>query len=215
MYHIDDDLVLLEDLKYRIASTDLVPSRASLLEEIDSRFSLLEQSGCRTLGDLRRQLRKTKIADLSKRTAIDTEYLVLLRREVESYFPKPFSIDAFDWIDESERAILKAAGLKNMRSLHDAVDSSKREEVARSGVSAGTIEALASLADLTRIQWTNPTAARMLQAAGYSNAKMVASADPEVLCEDLRVANEESGFFEGRIGLRDVRRLVRSASYLD
>jgi hypothetical protein len=215
VYHIDEDAISLDDLKHRIVATDLVPSRACLLDDIDARFSSLKRSGCLTLGHLRMQLRNRKsISHFTKQTGIDSQYLILLRREIESYFPKTFPIDSFDWIDDAERAALKAQGLKDTRRIYEALHSPERGDVLGCGVSRETIEALASLTDLTRIQWTSPVAARMLLAAGYDGSQMVASADPERLCDDLDEANRRGQYFRGKIGLRDVKRLVQAASYL-
>jgi hypothetical protein len=42
----------------------------------------------------------------------------------------------------------------------------------------------------------------------------VAAAEAEDLCEALEVVNEGDRFFKGKIGLRDIKRLIRAASYV-
>jgi len=81
-------------------------------------------------------------------------------------------------------------------------------------VDAALLEALVRLADLTRVQWVSPIAARMLVEAGYDSASKVAAADAEDLCEALVRVNEGDKFFKGKIGLRDIKRLVRAAGYV-
>ncbi len=76
------------------------------------------------------------------------------------------------------------------------------------------LETLVRLADLTRVQWVSPTAARMLLEAGCGSVSDVAAADAGDLCEALARVNEGDRFFKGRIGLRDVRRLIRAAGYV-
>ncbi|WP_067076087.1 DUF4332 domain-containing protein [Methanoculleus horonobensis] len=216
-YYIDAERVSLDDLKKRIEETDLVPSRSSLLEDIDGTFSKLKAHGFGTLADLRKALKNPKkIPALSTETGVDPAYLTLLRREIEGYFPKAHPVSAFDWFRKADLDNLEGSGLKNTVLLYDALASpGRREETAAAlGIDPDCIDSLYALADLTRIQWVSPTAARMLVAAGYTDAKAVAAADPEELCSDLDRVNREHTFFKGTIGLRDVRRLVKAASYL-
>ncbi|KLK87648.1 hypothetical protein SZ63_10140 [Methanoculleus sediminis] len=216
-YNIDAEKVRLDDLQKRIEETDLVPSRSSLLEEIDGTFSKLKAHGFATLADLRKALKNPKkIPALSKETGVDTAYLTLLRREIESYFPKAHPVGAFDWFRKTDLDNLESRGLKNTALLYETLASpEKREETAIVlGVDAEFIDSIYALADLTRIQWVSPTAARMLVSAGYTDAKAVSAADPEELCSDLDRVNKEHNYFKGTIGLRDIRRLVKAASYV-
>ncbi len=216
-YYIDAESVSLDDLKARIQEAELVPSRVSLLEEIDGRFLRLKSHGFVTLADLRKGLKNQKnIPALSGETGIDAAYLTLLRREIEGYFPKAYPVGAFDWFRKADLERLESSGLKNTVILYDALTSpGRREEVATAlGIGLDVIDALYALADLTRIQWVSPIAARMLVSAGYTDVKAVAGADPERLHSDLDRVNKEHKFFKGTIGLRDVRRLVKAASYV-
>ena len=78
-----------------------------------------------------------------------------------------------------------------------------------------TIVRLHEMVSLTRIQWISPIAAMMLIEAGYNNAQKVAAADPEKMCSELDKVNNENSFFKGNIGLRDIKRLVLAASYIE
>ncbi|MDG6224067.1 MAG: DUF4332 domain-containing protein [Candidatus Thermoplasmatota archaeon] len=211
MSYFIDDRIPLRDLKKRIDDTDLVPSRSSLKEGIDGKFSNLEENGYRTLSDLRKALKNAKrIPAVSKETGIEEHYLVLLRREIESYFPKPFPIGSFTILDEEVIRKLEKEGIKNTQDLYETL-----QEGDLPGIDPETKETLSHLSDLTRIQWTDPTAAMMLYEAGYKSAKMVAEANPEQLCKDLEMVNVDQRFFKGKIGLRDVKRLVNASSYLN
>jgi len=216
-YHIDSDNVSLDDLRKRIEGTDLVPSRASLLDGIKMKFKALEKQGITTLASLRNELKNSKrLETVSNVTRIDTQYLILLRREIESYFPKPFALKAFDWLPKGEIAKLEANGIRDTAALYNTASSNKSTtELAKSiDVDVAILEELIRLADLTRVQWVSPTAARMLGEATYDSAAQVAAANAEDLCKALDGVNERSRFFKGKIGLRDVKRLVRAASYV-
>ncbi len=98
-YYIDANKVKLEDLMSRITEADLVPSRRKLLEDIEINFDKLKKNGIFTLTDLRKSIKNPKnIVPLAEKTNIEIEYLTLLRREVESYFPKAYILRAFDWL---------------------------------------------------------------------------------------------------------------------
>jgi hypothetical protein len=82
------------------------------------------------------------------------------------------------------------------------------------GVDAENIKMLAQLANLTRVQWVSPTFARMLIDAGYHSCSELVAADADELCEALERLNVGGKFFKGKIGLRDIKRLIHAASYI-
>jgi len=216
-YHLDAEKISLDDLQKRIESTDLVPSRASLLDELGTKMKALEKQGIVTLANLRNELKTAKrLETLAKSTGIGTQYLTLLRREIEGWFPKPFPLKAFDGLPKGEIAKLERNGIRDSAALYEATDSkSKRTALANTaGVDIATLETFAQLVDLTRVQWTSPTAARMLLEAGCSSATKLAKMDADEMCEALARVNAGNKFFKGRIGLRDVKRLIHAAKYV-
>jgi len=216
-YHLDAEKISLDDLQKRIESTDLVPSRASLLDELGTKMKALEKQGIVTLANLRNELKTAKrLETLAKSTGIGTQYLTLLRREIEGWFPKPFPLKAFDGLPKGEIAKLERNGIRDSAALYEATDSkSKRTALANTaGMHIATLETLAQLVDLTRVQWTSPTAARMLLEAGCTGSAKLAKMDADELCEALARVNAGNKFFKGRIGLRDVKRLIHAAKYV-
>jgi hypothetical protein len=216
-YHIDAESISLADLQKRIAATDLVPSRVALLDQLGAKMKAIQRHGITTLAQLRYELKNTKrLEAVANATGIDVPYLVLLRREIEGYFPKPFALQDFKWLPPREIDRLTRQGIRDTADLYEATTSTARKtKLAKSTeVDASTLEALARLADLTRIQWVNPTVARLLVAAAYDSAAQVAAADAEVLHAALSRVNAGNKFFKGKIGLRDVKRLVQAAGYI-
>jgi len=153
---------------------------------------------------------------VAKATGIDEQYLVLLRREIEGYFPKPLAFKTITWLPNDEIAKLEQNGIGDTAVLFWAANNTqKRTELAEStGVALATLEALVRLADLMRVQWVSPTFAKMLIAAGYDSASKIAAANADELCEALASINAGDRFFKGKIGLRDIMRLVQAASYV-
>lgn len=216
-YYIDASKVKLQDLLSRIAESDLVPSRSMLLEDIEENFSKLKTAGVLTLADFRKSVKNPKkIGVLAQKASIATEYLVLLRREVEGYFPKAFPLSAFDWLDKGQIAKLENKGYKNTASLYEALElPSKRKELIEStGLEQDFIDEMLALTGLTRIQWVNPTFAKILVDAGYTHAKSIAEANAEDLHGAIVMINDKGRYFRGKIGLRDIRRLVKAAAYV-
>lgn len=216
-YHIDSEKISLGDLRKRIEATDLVPSRTPILEGLGINMNSLEKQGISTLADLRNELKTAKrLEALAKSTGIGADYLTLLRREIEGWFPKPPLLKAFDWLPKSDIAKLERNGISDAATLHEATDSkSKRTALAKStGVDIATLETFAQLVDLTKVQWTSPTTARMLLEAGCTSSAKLAQADADRLCDALAQVNAGDKYFKGKIGLRDVRRLILAASYV-
>lgn len=214
-YYIDAAKVKLEDLLVRIKETDLVPSRSLILEKIEENLSKLKMTGIITLEDYRKSVKNSKsISLLSEATNISVEYLTLLRREVESYFPKAFPLSDFNWLDKSQVAKLESMGYKNTALLYEALESSNIKVRIISNIADDSfVDEISCLVDLTRIQWVNPVAARMLLDVGCKNARSVAAANAEKLCMALETVNAKNHYSKINIGLRDIKRLIKAASY--
>ncbi|MFO7680197.1 MAG: DUF4332 domain-containing protein [Chloroflexota bacterium] len=216
-YYMDAENMSLSALQQRIESTDLVPSRVSLLQGIGATMAALAQHGMNTTADLRTALKTNKrLEAVAQATGISADYLVLLRREVESYFPKPFPLKEFTWLPGEDIARLEANGVGQTavfyQICHDPERMAELENAAQ--VDAATLETLTHLCGLTRVQWVSPMFARMLLEAGYDSAAAVAAADAEALHAALLQINEGDRYFKGKIGLRDIKRLIHAAGYV-
>lgn len=209
-YYLDEDATTLGHIRKRLETTDLIPSHQPLLTGIEEKFRRLERAGCRSIRSLRARLKNAKAqASLAEESGLEPDYLALLRRVVEGFFPKPVPLAAFDWIDSSLLQQLEAAGITNTEQLHrTARDGSV------TGMRATQLSELIALADLSRTQWVSPTFARVLVAAGFSSAAALAKADAEALYQAVAKANEGARFYKAKVGVRDMRRLVNAASYV-
>lgn len=214
-YYVDDGAADLDYLRNRLYATDLIPSHQALLEGIDKNFAALELAGCKSMRELRARLKNAKaISSLAEQSGVDLNYLNLLRRAVEGFFPKPKPLAAFDWLDLGVVDKLEKAGIKDSRQLHLAAGCGAETLGAKIGLDADALAELIALSDLSRAQWVSPAFARALYAAGYDNAAKVAAADAETLCQAIEDANAKARFYNGKIGLRDVKRLITAASYV-
>ncbi len=129
-YYIDANKVKLEDLMFRITESDLVPSRRKLLEDIEIIFEKLKKYGIFTLADLGKSIKSPKnIPPLAGKANIEIEYLTLLRREVESYFPKAYPLSALDWLEKNQITKLERKGYKNSALLYEAFEKPSEREI--------------------------------------------------------------------------------------
>ena len=214
---LNPEAVSLADLMERIRTTDLVPSRSVLQVDLARNFELMARQGILTMAELQRTLKnEKKMEALAQSTGIDLQTLVLLRREVESYSPKPFKLIEADWLPREEIAKLIDIGIGNAEDLRKtaATQEGALQLEEKTGIHQEVLEELISLSELGKIQWVSINFARMLREAGYSTAGSVAGADAEVLCERLEQINSGGKYFNGKIGLRDIKRLIHSAGFV-
>ncbi|WP_299604348.1 DUF4332 domain-containing protein [uncultured Tateyamaria sp.] len=214
-YYLDDNATDLTELQKRLETSDLIPSHEPLLDELDVKFAALRTAGIESLADLRTALKSsTSLASLSTASGVDPGYLQLLKRTLGGFFPKPRSMNEIDWLEGSFASRLKEAGLTNTKELFDAAQDGVDVLATKVGVDVAEVMELVAISDLCRVQWVSPKFARALLASGHINAASVAKADPESLCDAIMYANKGSKFYKGKVGLRDVRRLVAAAAYV-
>jgi len=217
-YCIDAKKICLDELRERIMATDLVPSRAGLLDDIEEKFRLIKLQGIQTFAELRQALKSTTSQEaLAKSTNLDSQYLVLLRREIESYIIKPVLLKDFTELSTDALSRLDELHIRNTAVLYEyTCDHAKLLTLAeQSGIDPAILVTLARLVNLTRVQWVNLTVARMLLACGIENPNSLAAVDSQHLYESFDQINAQAQYFKGKIGLRDVKRLIQAARYVD
>ena len=214
-YHIDDTTVGLDWLEERLRTTDLIPSQKPLLDGLPEKLSALAEAGIETLGDLRAALKTEKaLMALSQASGVQAGYLQSLRRAIEGFFPKPKPIKDMDWLEQKMVAGLDKLGIRNTRQLFEAAFSAAQGLRGADGLDKGDLTQVVAISDLCRIQWVSPNFARVLVAAGFADAAAIAGADPDLLFDAITRANQGGRYYKGKVGLRDVRRLVAAAAYV-
>ncbi len=214
-YYLDEHSTDLDALQERLRSTDLIPSQEPLLEGMAENTTSISNAGVASLADLRSALKTEKsLTLLSKNSGVDASYLRLLRRVINGFFPKPRPLKDIDWLEAGAVNNLNKAGIKNTRQLFDAASDGASELAKRTGIGQKDAQEFLAVSDLCRIQWVSPTFARVLVAAGATNAAAVAGANPEALFNAIKKANEDAKFYKGTVGLRDIKRLVAAARYV-
>jgi hypothetical protein len=181
-YHIDPAQYPLKKLKEDLQTRELIPSRQSLKEGLDERFQILMDQGMHTLQDLINTLKtKKKLESFSEGSGLSIGYLTLLRREANSYLPKPVPLDRFPEVLPEDLAKLEKVGIKNSRQFFDQINSeSDLTALGKStGISRESLKELLALSDLVRAYGVGPVFARILYKAGIDSIRLFRQYAPQ------------------------------------
>jgi arsenate reductase-like glutaredoxin family protein len=194
-YHLTTSEYDLERMKSDLVNRELIPSRKPLLQNLDRNFSKLQEAGISNLGALITALKtKEKLTEFSKAANISEEYLVLLRREGNSYLPNPVPLDRFKGFSKSDIELLAAHGIKHTRHLFE--QGCTPEDLvslsSQTGLPLKTLQHLRALSDLVRAYGVGPVFAELLYQAGIHTLYEFASFTPQ---EIIQLYQEETGKF--------------------
>lgn len=213
-YHLDLNSFRLSKLKGILEAIQLLPSQRLLQEQLDERFAVLEQHGIENLAQLQSELKtKAKLASFANATGLPIDYLTILRREVNSYQPKPINLRDFPGVNPDTIQKLEGAGIKNTKQLfpHVLTSDMRASFVERLQIDADEVLELTRLTDVARTKWVGPKFARLLVKSDYDTVEKIANADYEELYQALVQVNEEKGIYKGGFGLDDMRQWVNFA----
>ncbi len=217
-YYLNIENLSLEQYKQKIATSYLPPSRKILKENLDERFKSLLNAGFKNVSELRNALNnKKRLLELQNDLkGLSLDYLKILRRELNSLFPKPVSFHEFQCLPDGVSDVLKKNGIENTLQLYSKVFT-KQDRIAlkeKLSVSNQEILKITSLCDLSRLKWVGATFACMLFELDFCTVKKISVSDPEILHESINKLNKEQNIFKGHIGLNDIRILIHEAKYL-
>jgi nucleotidyltransferase/DNA polymerase involved in DNA repair len=157
-----------------------------------------------------------KIKQLSKETNIPSDYLTILRREVNRLLPKPVSITDFPDIDKSLIAKLNKKGIKNTLQLFEQCDTKKKRTALTQeiDVTISALEELTKLSDLSRIWGVGPIFCRIFYETGTDTIKKVANAKAQNLHDQLTEINKTKKYTKAKFTVKDVALCIDIANDL-
>ena len=121
-YYIDLEKYSLNSFREDLIQAELIPSRRILKDEINSRFEILRENGVENLQDISIILKTPKkTREFAKISNLPEDYLLILRREVNSNQLKPFSLEKFPGVKKETIIKLKSLGIKNTAHLFERV----------------------------------------------------------------------------------------------
>ncbi|MCP4140613.1 MAG: DUF4332 domain-containing protein [Chloroflexi bacterium] len=192
-FQIDLEKYSLEKFKKSLQARDLIPSRLSLKDDLESRMQILENAGITNLKELTDALKtKEKIKHFSRETSLPIEYLVLLNREAKSYLAKPIRLNKFPGIPKNYLENLEKADIKNSKHLFVASqDKQEIENLAKEAdIPQEVLNELIGLSDLSRIYGVGPAFARIIYDVGV---KSVSDFVKYTGADFIRIYEEKTG----------------------
>jgi len=215
-YIPDDTTFSLEQVEKRILDTDLIPSMEVLKTCISSISNKLRGYQIRSLEEIRIALKtKAKLHQVSCELKINEEHLVLLKREIDGWKPKVRKIDELNWIKPKEISVLKTSGITTSEDAYNHLSNKKEmADIIKRGISSSTIEEVYKIASLLRVRWVSPTFGRIINDIGYDVEKLK-KANAEMLTKETDDYNKSKQYYKGKVGVRDIRRLINEAQYVN
>jgi len=212
-YYLDLGQFSLSKLKNHLQTTRLLPSQKVLLENINDRFDALEHHGIENMLQLQTTLRtKSEVQAFAEKIGISEDYLTILRREVNSYLPKPIALKDFPGVNPEAIERLLQIGVKNTLQLfpHVLSPDSRSEFAKQNQITEDDLLELTKLTDVARTRWVGPKFARLLVESGCDTVEKIANSDIEDLYEALMRTNIEKRIYQGKFGKEDMRIWVKT-----
>jgi hypothetical protein len=213
-YYIDLNSLSISAYMKKLQKVELLPSRMILKEEIEFRFSKISNIGIKNIEELLSELKTpVKLKSFASKTEISEEYLIILKREIMSNFPKPVEIKDFPGIPKNTVLTLSRINIKNTKQLFDFVktETERKEFCKKTSIPPDEVLELTKLTDVSRIRWVGANFARLLVDSGCDTVKKIIKADYEILYNKLIKINEEKKYFKGKFGLNDMKVCIIAA----
>ena len=206
-YFIDIEQFSLTKYRKILEKSELLPGRRILHEKTKERFDLLTRHGITNLLKLVQVLKSPdKIKQLAKDTGIPTDYLTILKREVNRLLPKPVSIADFPGIDKSIISKLNKKSIKNTIQLFEQCDTKKKRKALAQEIDTpiSKLEELTKLSDLSRIWGVGPIFCRIFYETGIDTIEKVANTEAKQLYDQLIDINESKNYTKAKFTVKDV-----------
>ncbi|MGF7117184.1 DUF4332 domain-containing protein [Methanobacterium oryzae] len=207
-YYINLEKYSLGKFKQELKESELLPSRKILKEQIDEKFKILEYNGIHNLQDLTLTLKTPqKTKEFAKKSNLSPDYLLILRREVNSNTPKPVNLEKFPGIEKDVLKKLNEIKIKNTAHLFKRIktEEDRKELSAETGVNQNQILELTKLTDLSRVKWIGPVFARIFLDSGIDTVEKLSLAETTSLYKKLVEINNKKGYTKAKFIENDVK----------
>jgi hypothetical protein len=189
LYCTDLEQFSLEQFRRMLETKDILPGRRVLWEEMDERFAALKSMGIQNLAELRAALgSKAKREAFARESGLSPDYLVILRREVNSYISRPFNLEKIPGVEPEYVERLAAVGVKHTKHLFKrAISPADRAALAEEAdLPEDALLELVKLSDLARVVGVGPVSVRALYDVGIETPEAFLTYSVEELLAKVR-----------------------------
>jgi hypothetical protein len=214
-YHIDLKKIPLNEFKEEIKNSELLPSRKILKNYLNERFKILKENKVDNLQDLANLLKTPKKArEFAEKSGLPEDYILILRREINSYTPNPVNLGKFPGIKDETLNKLNSAGIKNTTHLFKRVKTQEdRKKLATAlGIPCKDLMELTKLTDMVRIKWVGPVFARIFLDSNTDTTAKIAKSKPNPLYKSLVEINNQKKYTKSKFTESDVELCIKVAS---
>lgn len=186
-YSIDLASISLDEFCETLLTVDLLPSRQVLADHIVAIVPKLAGRGVDDLAGLKKLLvSKNRYPELADELGVDTNYLTLLNREVNSYVSKPVPLPKLEFLSDVELGRLQSVGIKSTKNLYErcALRSDRAVVASETDIAPDRLERALGLANLIRINGVGPAFAEYLLDAQVTGPADFIDRDLQAMVDD-------------------------------
>lgn len=216
-YSINTKAITIEDYRQILQNKELLPGRIILYEALDERFDLLKKQNISSLYDLIQSLStKNKVAQMAQKTKLPLDYLTILRREARAMLSKPVMLNTLPAIDPKYIEHLAELKINNSKQLiKKAKTPTMRHQLSvETSLPVGTIENLACLSDLLRINGVGTVFSRILYDADVCCVEALLKQTPDKTYKQVIQSNFQKYYDKAHLTIKDINYCLSFAQYL-
>ncbi|MDJ0761699.1 MAG: DUF4332 domain-containing protein [Myxococcota bacterium] len=213
-YHLDANKIGLKQFEQSLGNRPLIPSRMPLKKDLARNFERIQAAGIGTLKELLDRLKnKQKLAAFAKQASLSIEYLTLLRREANSYFPNPVRLSSVPDLDPELVEKLSGLGINNTKQLFERAnaDDQLKKRCQETSISLEKLNEAVQLSDLSRLYGVGPVFARLLHDMGICSVRSFVEKTPEQIVKIYEEKTKKKADFSAH----DIRFTMAMAKALE
>ena len=214
-YYRNLKAISIESFKEILRDMDMIPSWMILKENINHQMDSIIKQDVSNLDELRTVLKtKKKVEEFSEKSDMALDYLIVLRRMINGYLPKPNKFSDSSLF--SEESLIKLP-YTTTKALYDSIITAEQRQnlSIETTIPLEDILLLSKYSDVSRIRWVNHTFATVLLLTGFDSVETIANADYSIMYETIKSWNEKEKYYKAHIGKNDMKLLVALAKELD
>lgn len=216
-YSLDTKNFTIDSFLILLKNKTLLPGRKLLKENIESNFLTLKKKGICSLFDLLETLKsKPKIERFATDSGLSVDYLILLRREANSYISTPIKLSDISYFDKAIINTLKTIGIVDSKQLLEstAIKSERLNISKKHGIDFDILTELVQICDLLRITGVGPVFAKIIFDSNIKSVNEFLSLDIDILYQQLSNTNDENKLTKAKFTRKDIEYCVELGQYL-